>query len=250
MPRPRRVALVTGSSRGLGRAIAHRLARDGMAVAVNDAGGGERARAVAADIRAEGGVGDAFGADVTDERQAARLAEAVAAALGPIDVLVLNATGPQPEAPLDEVGWGDHLDQLAFFVKSPILLGRAVVDGMRRRRYGRIVHIDSEVADLPPPGRSAYATAKSAQIGLARAWARELAPWGITVNAVAPGFIAVERHADVPDAVREAYVASVPAGRMGTPEELAHAVSFFASERAGFITGQRVVVDGGRGLGA
>ena len=121
---------------------------------------------------------------------------------------------------------------------------------MKRRGAGRIIHIDSEVADLPPPGRSAYATAKSAQIGLARAWARELAPWGITVNAVAPGFIAVERHADVPDAVREAYVASVPAGRMGTPEELAHAVSFFASERAGFITGQRVVVNGGRGLGA
>ena len=231
MPARRRVALVTGSSRGLGRAIAHRLARDGMAVAVNDAGGGERAQAVVADIRAGGGVADAFGADVTDE-------------------LVLNATGPQPEAPLEDVGWGDHLDQLDFFVKSPILLGRAVVAGMRRRGYGRIVHIDSEVADLPPPGRSAYATAKNAQIGLARAWARELAPWGITVNAVAPGFIAVERHAGVPGAVRETYAASVPAGRMGTPDELAHAVSFFASEGAGFVTGQRLVVDGGRALGA
>src|SRR6266699_6843154 len=120
---------------------------------------------------------------------------------------------------------------------------------MRDRRYGRIVHIDSEVADRAPPGRSAYATAKSAQIGLARSWARELAPSGITVNMVAPGFVPVERHADVADQIRNAYLASVPAGRMGTPGDIAHAVSFLASESAGFITGQRIVVDGGRGLG-
>ena len=102
----------------------------------------------------------------------------------------------------------------------------------------------------PPPGRSAYATAKSAQIGLARSWARELAPSGITVNTVAPGFVPVERHADVPAETREAYLASVPAGRMGTPEDIAHAVSFLASAGAGFITGQRIIVDGGRGLGS
>ena len=110
--------------------------------------------------------------------------------------------------------------------------------------------IDSEVADRTPPGSSAYATAKSAQIGLARAWARELAPSGITVNTVAPGFVPVERHADVPDDIRRAYLASVPAGRMGTPADIAHAVSFLASEGAGFITGQRIVVDGGRSLGS
>jgi 3-oxoacyl-[acyl-carrier protein] reductase len=121
---------------------------------------------------------------------------------------------------------------------------------MQARRYGRIVHIDSEVADRPPPGRSAYATAKSAQIGLTRSWARELAPFGITVNTVAPGFIPVERHADVPEEVRQAYLASVPAGRMGTPADIASAVSFLASDEAGFITGQRIVVDGGRSLGS
>ena len=131
-----------------------------------------------------------------------------------------------------------------------MLLGRVVLPGMQARRYGRIVHIDSEVAHRPPPGRSAYATAKSAQIGLTRSWARELAPFGITVNTVAPGFIPVERHADVSDEILEAYLASVPAGRMGTPGDIASAVSFLASEDAGFITGQRIVVDGGRSLGS
>ena len=244
-----RVALVTGSSRGLGRVIARRLARDGMAVAVNGLGGDGQVDEVARAIRDEGGRAAAFCADITDERQVADLVAAVTGGLGPPDVLVLNATGPQPEAPLADVAWADHLAQLAFFVKSPVLLGRAVVAGMRARRFGRIVHIDSEVAHRPPPDRSAYATAKSAQVGLTRSWARELAPFGITVNTVAPGFIPVERHADVPAQVRDAYLAGVPAGRMGTPEDVAHAVSFLASEQAGFITGQRILIDGGRNLG-
>jgi 3-oxoacyl-[acyl-carrier protein] reductase len=124
-----------------------------------------------------------------------------------------------------------------------------VLAGMQARRFGRIVHIDSEVAGRPPPGRSAYAAAKSAQIGLALSWAHELAPFGITVNTVAPGFVPVERHADVPAETRNAYLASVPAGRMGTPADIAHAVSFLASDGAGFVTGQRIIVDGGRSLG-
>src|SRR4051794_35721969 len=220
-----RVALVTGSSRGLGSAIAQRLARDGLAVAVNDAHGDPGAAEIVAGIRAGGGGAEAFVADVTDETAADALVDAVAEALGPIDVLVLNATGPQPEAPLADVDWDDHLAQLTFFVKSPVLLGRAMIPGMQAKNWGRIINVDSEVADRPPPGRSAYATAKSAQIGLTRAWARELAPFGITVNAVAPGFVPVERHADVGEDIRRAYLASVPAGRFGTREEIAHAVS-------------------------
>ena len=201
-------------------------------------------------IREAGGAAEGFCADVTDQDQVAGLAAAIADRLGPVEVLVLNATGPQPDGAVAETGWAAHLAQLDFFVKSPVLLGRVVLPGMAARRYGRIVHIDSEVADRPPPYRSAYATAKSAQVGLARSWARELAPSGITVNTVAPGFIPVERHADVPDQVKQAYLASVPAGRMGTPGDIAHAVSFLATEGAGFITGQRIVVDGGRSLGS
>jgi 3-oxoacyl-[acyl-carrier protein] reductase len=245
-----RVALVTGSSRGLGAVIARRLARDGVAVAVNGPPGDEQVASVSRGIRDDGGAAEGFYADVTDEHQVAALIAAITDRLGPVDVLVLNATGPQPEAAVTDVAWAGHLAQLDFFVKSPVLLGRVVLPGMQARRYGRIVHIDSEVAHRPPPGRSAYAAAKNAQLGLTRSWARELAPFGITVNTVAPGFIPVERHADVPEEVRQAYLASVPAGRMGTPADIASAVSFLASDEAGFITGQRIVVDGGRSLGS
>ena len=244
----RRVALVTGSSRGLGRAIAERLARDGFAVAANGVDEDETFQ-VAAAIRGDGGTAEAFIADVTDEGQAAGLVAAIADRLGPVSVLVLNATGPQPTIPLAEVEWPDHLAMLEFFVKSPVLLGRAALPAMRDGHYGRIINVDSEVADLPPPGSSHYSAAKSAQKGLARAWARELAHLGITVNSVAPGFIPVERHADLPSRVFEDYLATVPAGQLGTPDDIAHAVSFLASEGAGFITGQRIVVDGGRSLG-
>lgn len=243
-----RVALVTGSSRGLGRIIAQRLAQDGLAVAVNGLHGDGYAGQVVDAIRGGGGVADAFSADITNERQVADLVAAVTDRLGPIDVLVLNATGPQPEAPMTAVAWDDHLAQLEYFVKSPTLLARAVLPAMQARGFGRIIQIDSEVVDRPPPGRSAYVTAKSAQVGLNRAWARELAHLGITANTVAPGFIPVERHADVTAETKAAYLATVPAGRMGTPDDIAHAVSFFASEAASFITGQRLVVDGGRHL--
>jgi len=180
--RQQRVALVTGSSRGLGNAIARRLAQDGLAVAVNCLRDDARALAVVDAIEGAGGVAAAFPADVTDERQSVELVAAVTERLGPVDVLVVNATGPQPEAPLMEVSWEDHIAQLEFFVKSPVLLGRAVVPGMRARRWGRIIQIDSEVVDRPPPGRSAYVIAKMAQIGLSSSWARELAPDGITVK--------------------------------------------------------------------
>jgi 3-oxoacyl-[acyl-carrier protein] reductase len=244
----RRVALVTGSSRGFGRAIALRLGLDGYAIAVNGLHEDGEAAAVAHAIRAAGGVARAFIGDVTDESSVNELVSAVSSQLGRVDVLVLNATGPQPDIALGDTSWPDHLDQLMFFVASPVWVGRAVLEGMRDRGWARIVHIDSEVSDRVPLERSAYVAAKSAQIGLMRAWAAELGPHGITVNAVAPGFIPVERHAELAPAVVERYVAGVPVGHIGSPEDVAHAVSFFTSEGASFVTGQRLVVDGGRGV--
>jgi 3-oxoacyl-[acyl-carrier protein] reductase len=162
MPRTeRRVALVTGSSRGLGSTIGRRLARDGLAVAINTAHDESGARAVADAVRDEGGVADAFSADVTDEAAVERLVSAIDRRLGPVAVLVVNATGPQPEAPLADVAWPEHVAQLEFFVKSPVLLLRAVLPGMEAERFGRIVQIDSEVVDRPPPGRSAFVTRRA-----------------------------------------------------------------------------------------
>jgi 3-oxoacyl-[acyl-carrier protein] reductase len=175
---PSRVALVTCSTRGLGRAIARRLANDGMAVAVNGVIHDRQASELLSSIRGRGGVAAVFAGDVTNEREVADVMNVVADRLGPIDVLVVNATGPQPEAVLEVMSWSAHLDQLEIFVKSPVLLAQAVVAGMRARERGRIIQIDSEVVDRTPPRRSAYATAKSAQIGLTRSWARELAPFG------------------------------------------------------------------------
>ena len=244
-----RVALVTGASRGLGAAIARRLARDGLSVAVNYHRGREPAEALVASIRAAGGTAAAFGADVTAPDDVAALVAAVSEQLGPIDVLVLNATGPQPERALEDTTWEHHAAHLDFFVKSPVLLGLAVLPGMRARGWGRIVHIGSEVAARPPAAQSAYVAAKGAQLALARAWAFELAPLGITVNTVAPGWIPVERHADAPDAARDAYLATVPAGQFGVPADVAAAVSALAADDAGYLTGQLLNVNGGRVTG-
>jgi len=226
-----RVALVTGGSGALPRAVARRLARDGLAVAVNNVD--DSAADVVDAIREDGGVADAFSADVTDERQVAELAAAVAHSLGPVEVLVLGAADPQPEAPLAAVAWEDHVAQLELFVKRPVLLGRALLPGMTARRSGRIVQVDAEVLDRCLPGRTAYATARSAQMGLISSWARALAPLGITVNTVASGVVPGDEQADVPARTRRAF---------------AQAVSFVASEAAASVTGQRIVVDGGRAL--
>ncbi|MEU1389555.1 MULTISPECIES: SDR family oxidoreductase [unclassified Nonomuraea] len=236
------IALVTGASRGLGSVIARRLAADGLAVAVNyhsDRAGAEK---VVAEIRAEGGAAEAFAGDVTDEGQTADLVARVATRLGPVEVLVVNATGPQPSVAVEELTWQDHLDQLLFFVKSPTLLVQAVLPGMRERGRGRVIQIGSDIVDRKLPGMSAYIAAKAAQHAMTQTWARELGPYGITVNVVAPGWIPVERHAGADEAD---YLAEVPLGRMGTPADVAAAVSFLASDGGAFVTGQRVTVNGG-----
>jgi NAD(P)-dependent dehydrogenase (short-subunit alcohol dehydrogenase family) len=235
-------ALITGAGRGLGAEIARRLAADGWAVAVNDLtdGGG-----TVEGILRSGGTAEAFPADVTDESAVTALVAAVEARLGPVALLVPNATGPQPSKPALEVTWEDQLDQLRFFVKSPSLLMRAVVPGMRAAGAGRIVQIGSDLPERAEPGMSAYSAAKAAQQSLTRTWARELGPFGITVNLVAPGWIPVERHAAIGAEHVEAYRRDVPLGRMGTPDEVAGVVAFLASDAARFITGERITVNGG-----
>ncbi|MFB4271823.1 SDR family NAD(P)-dependent oxidoreductase [Nonomuraea sp. GTA35] len=236
------VALVTGASRGLGAAIARRLAADGLAVAVNYRSDRAGAEQVADSIRTAGGVAEAFAADITDEAAVEGLVAAVADRLGPVGVMVANATGPQPTAGVEDLTWQAHLDQLTFFVKSPTLLVQAVLPGMRERGGGRVIQIGSDIVDRKLPATSAYTAAKAAQHALTEVWARELGPYGITVNVVAPGWIPVERHEGLDES---AYREEVPLGRMGMPEDVAAAVSYLASEGGAFVTGQRVTVNGG-----
>ncbi|MDT5028073.1 MAG: 3-oxoacyl-[acyl-carrier protein] reductase, partial [Micromonosporaceae bacterium] len=210
-----RVALVTGAGRGLGADIARALASAGMAVAVNDLTPAPGALAVVDDIRAAGGVADLFPADVTSEVPVRDLATEVERRLGPVDVLVVNATGPQPTILVEDLTWQDQLDQLLFFVKSPTLLVQAVLAGMKASGGGRIINIGSDLFERAAPGLSAYSAAKGAQLGLTRTWARELGSYGITVNLVAPGWIPVERHADTPPDVRQAYIDEVSLRRFG-----------------------------------
>ena len=240
-----RVALVTGASRGLGAAIAQSLAQRGAKVAVNYFASAEGAKSVVAGIQKSGGVADAFAADVRDEGQIERLVADVSRVLGPIDILVVNATGPQPMLKIEELSWEICLDQLEFFVKSPVLLTKAVIGGMKSRKYGRIIQIGSEVFEMGLGTFSNYVSAKGAQLGLTRSWARELGPWGITVNMVSPGWIPTERHADIPRSVMDDYASRTPLKRMGVPEDVGNAVAFLASDAANFITGQKISVNGG-----
>ncbi len=241
------VALVSGASRGLGAVIARRMGADGWMVAVNYRSAPERAEAhrLVDDIRARGGTAGAFAADVTDEAAVADLATQVTSQLGPVEALIINATGPQATVKIEDLTWQAHLDQLLFFVKSPTLLLQAVLPGMKDRRRGRIIQIGSDIFERAVPGMSAYVAAKGAQLGLTRSWARELGPFGITVNFIAPGWIPVERHADAsPEDLRH-YLADIPLGRMGVPDDIAAAVSYLASDAAGFITGERLTINGG-----
>jgi 3-oxoacyl-[acyl-carrier protein] reductase len=237
--------LVTGASRGLGAHIARRLASDGWSVAVNYRSDADGAEAVVRDITAAGGRAAAFAGDVTDEDAVRSLVAAVDAELGAIQVLVANATGPQPIVPAADVTWQDHLDQLTFFVKSPTLLMQATLPAMRARGAGRIIQIGSDAFERALPGMSAYNAAKGAQIGLTRTWARELGEFGITVNVVAPGWIPVERHGDVTEQDSREYVAEVALRRMGTPADIADVVAFVASDASRFVTGERITVNGG-----
>ncbi|HEY9524684.1 MAG TPA: SDR family oxidoreductase [Thermopolyspora sp.] len=238
-----RCAIVTGASRGLGAVIAERLAADGWTVVVNYAHDTAGAGAVADRISGRGQSAHVSRFDVTDEDAVRDAVEEIRRRIGPVGLLVNNATGPQPEIPVELQTWDDHLDQLRFFVKAPLLLLQAVLPDMRAARAGRVINIGSEVTDLGNPEFGQYVAAKAAMHGLTRSWARALGPLGITVNTIEPGWIPVERHIGLD--VTE-YEASLPLGHMGVPADVADAVAFLASPGARFITGQRLAVNGGK----
>ena len=241
-----RVALVTGSSTGLGKATAACLGQAGAKIAVNFANNRGRADKALAELRDAGITAELFQADVTDEAEVDQMVTAIENALGPVDIVVLNATPAQPQKPIAEYDWAFYQQMLDFFIKSPYLLARRVLPGMKARGHGRLINITSEVFLLGVQPFSAYVAAKGGQTGWSRSMANELAPDGITVNMIAPGWIPVERHENDPQEDKDAYLASIPMGRWGKPEEVGWAAAYLASDEAAFVTGQTIAVNGGK----
>jgi 3-oxoacyl-[acyl-carrier protein] reductase len=240
-----RTALVTGASRGLGAAIALELGARGAKVAVNYFAKRDRAEQVSARIKQQGGEAAAFYADVRREADVEHMIQSVNETYHQIDIAVINATGPQPFLTIEEQTWERYLDQLEFFVKSPLLILQRVVAGMKSRGFGRVIQIGSEVFELGNPMFAHYVAAKAAQLGQTRSWARELGATGITVNLVAPGWIPTDRHLHATQAEINAYTEKIPMQHMGSPEDVANTVAFLASDAGRFITGQKISVNGG-----
>lgn len=240
---------MTGSTRGLGKAIAFELAHRGARVVMNYYGDEATAKAAFAELEALGGQHGLVRADVTDEAGVAELIEQATAQVGPIDILVPNATCDQPMMPIEQYDWAFFQRMVDFFMKSPFLLTQGVVPHMKTQRWGRIIHINSEVFDGAVPEFCPYVSAKGGQNGLARSNATELAPHGITVNTIAPGWIPTDRHKDATEEELQGYIDRTPAGHMGEPQDVAATVAFLASDDARFITGESISVNGGRTIG-
>ncbi len=240
-----RVAIVTGSTTGLGKAIALGLGEAGAKVGINYYHNTRRAERAVAEFEQAGVATKLVRANVIDEDEVDRLFSEVEAAFGPVDIVVPNATPDQPLKPIEQYEWSFYQSMLDFFIKSPYLLTRRALPNMKRRSWGRIINITSEVYHLSVSPFSAYVAAKGGQIGWSRSMARELAPFGITVNMVAPGWIPVERHESDPQSMKDEYLANIPAGRWGVPADIAASVVYYASEEAGFVTGQTLCVNGG-----
>ncbi|MDA1276904.1 MAG: 3-oxoacyl-ACP reductase FabG [Verrucomicrobia bacterium] len=240
-----RVALVTGSSKGLGKAIAIGLGRAGAKVALNYFNDRTKAEKTFAEFSKTGAEGILARADVTDAKDVERMVAETVKTLGPIDILVLNATCEQPQLPIEQYEWAFYQRMLDFFIKSPFLLTKACLAHMKQKKWGRIVNIGSEVFQRGVGNFSAYVAAKGGQNGWSRSMATELARFGITVNMISPGWIPVERHENDSQDAKDGYLAMVPSGRWGVPEDIAGATVFLASESAGFITGQNICINGG-----
>lgn len=241
---PPRVALVTGSSRGLGRATAVALAARGHVVAVHYARGESAAAAVVEAIASAGGTAAAFGADVADPDACADLVKRVVERFGKLDVLVNNA-GVTRDALAMRMKREDWESVIDTDLSSAFHLTKAALRGMVRAGWGRIVNVSSVVALMGNAGQANYVAAKAGLIGLTKALAREYAGKGLTVNAVAPGFIESDMTAGLSDDLRTAYLKQIPVGRFGQPDEVAAAIAFLVSDDAAYINGQTLTVDGG-----
>ncbi|MFM7322702.1 MAG: SDR family NAD(P)-dependent oxidoreductase [Armatimonadota bacterium] len=240
-----KVALVTGSTTGLGKVMAAALGRAGATVALNYANNDARAQETFSAYAAQGLAGKLYKASVVDEAQVNDLFARVAADLGPIDIVVANATPDQPHHPITEYEWDFYQSMLDFFIKSPYLLTRAALPHMRAQRWGRIINIGSEVVARAVPNFSAYVAAKGGQNGWTRSMASELAPDNITVNMISPGWIPVERHVEEVKTDGPGYRVLIPMDRWGLPDDVSGACVFLASDAASFITGQNIHVNGG-----
>lgn len=243
-----KAALVTGASRGIGRAIALELAKNGARVVVNYAKNSGGAEATVQAIQAAGGEAQAVQADVSDFKAAEGLVKATVEAFGSLDILVNNAgtTRDQLIMLMSEADWDTVL---ATNLKSAFNCSKAAVRVMLRKRAGRIINIASVAGILGNAGQTNYSASKAGLIGFTRALAREVAARNITVNAVAPGFVPTALTNDLPAEIKEATLKQIPLGRWGQPEEIAYAVAFLASDRAAYITGQVLTVDGGLAMG-
>ena len=239
-----KTALVTGAAKGIGRAIAIALARDGFCVAVHYRASQAAAEATVAAIRQAGGAAEAFCADLADPQQADALVKAVEQKLGPVHTLVSNA-GLLRSQLIAFTTLAEWREVMAANLDAAFLLTKAVARPMARQKAGRIIYISSDAGLLGDLMRAAYSASKAGLFGLAKTAARELAASTVTVNAVAPGIITTDMTADIPETRRARQLASIPLGRFGAPEEVAGAVRFLASDAAGWITGQTLCVDGG-----
>lgn len=237
-------ALVTGGSRGIGRAICLELAKNGASIAVNYAGNAQAAEAVAEECRALGVEAITVQADVADAGAGAAMVKEVIAKLGRLDVLVCNAgiTRDNLTLMMKEEDFDAVLDTN---LKGAFHCMKAAYRPMMKQKYGRIVAMSSVVGLRGNAGQANYAASKAGLIGMCKSLAKELAGRNVTVNLVAPGFIDTDMTAALPETAREALLASIPMARLGQPEDVARAVAFFAREESGYVTGQVLCVDGG-----